>query len=542
MSRTRRSVLLSLVAALVGAQLTGVGGHGSIAVAAGTGHTSVQAGTRIVLRDGVPFIGKGYTYWPQMIGDEVVSYQSWADPATCENDARLLEGAGATLIRPIFEYWLINNPGVLDNYHACADSFHNHGIGLAWLLNIAINDPGVGYQAGLGPDNPIDSTLWVEHYWAYVSRAIAAFKDHPATNFWVLGNETDGAGNASDAGLAALLGDTQSVPPKVGLLEPLFQRARAADPDHLVGHTASGAIVNWRRRSNVPSLQFWGLNLYSAFSPGSLFSDLVNPASPRYDARPNIVTEFGTDRYFCQAGFTHLSNGGADGTYDCVVPGSGEAQLPQARYDQTSWDNIAAAFATPSNPNGTFFGGMAFTYTDQWNYSLSALNPVMSSSVHDVLGTTNFVRPDDGYQTFEWWGVAHAQARISSTRPRRVTSLAFDYLADRWTGTPGPRISNASLSYDANCRATLTWDTTLPADSEVQNSPFLRVLTAAGTTESDSMFFESAAGNPTPVTHHVVTMGFTIPAGIEYAWAIRSTLPGSERTATHPPLIGACPA
>ncbi len=541
MFSTRRSVLFaSLALAVVATTLTGATGSLRTARAAGPGHTSVLPGTRVVLRDGAPFIAKGYTYWPQMIGDELVSYISWADPVTCEQDARLLGGAGATLIRIPYEYWLDWSPLVQANYQTCMDSFANHGVGIAWLTNLTVNQPGVGFEAGLAPDNPVDQTAWVEYHWAYISQAVARLKNHPATNMWVIGNEADGVGQTSPARLANLLGDTASAPAKVGLMEPLLARVRAADPNHIVGITISEWAFNWRRRSNLPSLQFWGLNTYHP-SPAKM-AGLIDPASPTYDPRPNVVTEFGTDRYICRNGLTYLENGASHGSFDCKTATSGEnveSQQAQADWDVATWDTIAAGFASPGvAEQQPYFGGLAFTYVDQWNYSIAALNVELSSWVHDVIGSNNMHNYPDDMQTFEWWGKTHAQHRGMNNQPRRVTSLAFDALAERWTGTAAPTISNATVTYDAGCHATISWDSAIPSTGEVQYGVFQRVVDAAGYTESDSTLFQPGAGTPLG-THHSVTNPWNVAPGVAYAWVVRSTAAG-ERTATAPPIIATC--
>src|SRR5581483_3193296 len=146
--------------------------------------TTVQSGTRIIDVNGQPFNAKGYVYWPAPIGEDLV-VQSWADPTQCQQDARLLGGAGATLLRIPMESAATV---LLSNYIACLDSFAANGIGVLWAIN-----PPYGQEKPVSTgqptlqqtvDAPVNSTALFPLYEQWIQQVVNDFGSHPATYFY----------------------------------------------------------------------------------------------------------------------------------------------------------------------------------------------------------------------------------------------------------------------------------------------------------------------------------------------------------------------
>jgi hypothetical protein len=114
--KRRRLVHIGLASVIAGSIAGPLGVAGPRPVHAAGSTSSVKAGTKEVEVNGSAFTGKGYLYWPWKIGT-TLDAGTWADPIECENDAELLQGAGATLMRVS---WDENAPAFLSDYQQCA--------------------------------------------------------------------------------------------------------------------------------------------------------------------------------------------------------------------------------------------------------------------------------------------------------------------------------------------------------------------------------------------------------------------------------------
>jgi hypothetical protein len=479
--------------------------------------STVRAGTRIVEVNGQPFTAKGYLYWPAQIGYEWPA-STWADPASCQNDARLMGGAGVTLLRVPFED---HEPQVKDQYQACLDAFHAHGISVLWLF---------------GPPSQLEhiqgDDTFVQLYADKLATAVRDVGDHPATAFWTVGNEIE---RSNDGKL--WLGDKATNAP--AMLERLLQGMKALDGNrHLAGTTICCPIPDWLRNANVPSLDFWGLNAYhQPYYDAVNWFNTLNASDPR----PKIITETGTDRYNCIPSIVAGEAIAATCKTSYKNPGahSGEHQGNQRDWNLTIWDNINAALSTPARPDGAVFGVTMFMWSDLWWFSLGFLVP-SSTVVHEVIGATPWSAPD-GIINIEWHGVSVAQPP-GATDPR-VTSLAFDALAGRWATTPPPTMSGITASADPLAgTVTVSWTTSEPATSEVQAGVNLEENRDGGDARSDSTILQRVAHDTALKTSHSVTfLAPTADPGICQKVAPRS-FTADGRSVTAATLIVGCPS
>ncbi|HZQ28363.1 MAG TPA: hypothetical protein VFA94_11755 [Acidimicrobiales bacterium] len=484
------------------------------AAAANPTTSTVTPDTRVVNVNGTAFTGKGFLYWPAQIGEQWPA-NTWAVPATCQQDARLLGSAGVTLLRVPFED---HEPAVHDQYLACLDAFAANGISVLWLL-------GPPTQFETVQDNPD----YVDLYASKNATAVQDVGDHPATAFYTIGNEIERSNSGQ-----LWLGDKATNHP--AMLETLIQRMKAADGGrHLIGSTICCPIPGWLANANVPSLDFWGLNAYGQpKNPGTWFTDISNA-----DPRPKIITETGVDRYHCFPGLVQSSGIVATCKTSYKNPGahSGENQTEQRDWDLAVWDNIAANLSSPTNTGGAVFGVTFFMWSDLWWFSLGFLLP-SSTVVREVVGATPWSAPD-GIINIEWHGVSNAQPP-GATEPR-VTSLAFDGLASRWSATAPPAMSGVTTSYTPTT-VTISWTTSEPTTTEVQAGANLEENRDGGDMRSDSTTFRRVYYDATLTTTHTATFAaLTADPGLCQKVVPRS-FTAAGQSVTYPPLIVGCPS
>lgn len=522
--RLTRVLLSAAIAATVAAPLDVAGPH--VARAAGS-TSSVKAGTKEVLVNGSVFTGKGYMYWPYKIGT-TLGAGTWADPTECENDAQLLQGAGATLMRVS---WDENAPAFLSQYQQCAQSFYNHGIGFLWLIQ-----PPEASAALTNMEN--DPQGFIATYEPWIQQAVNDVKDWPATYMYSIGNELDGSINGTcSAATPVWLGTAGGAK---GVADPLIAYTKSLDSTHIVGTDVGGCSDAQLSTTNVPSLDFWGIHPYfQSHDPGTgtsnYFTELSTPGTVEYTSKPALVDEMGTDRYNCNGG------GAANGII-CAYATSGEDQSFQRDWDVQIWNNIAAALATDTNPSYSTFGGTFFMYSDLWWYSLAGFNPA-TPEFHDVYGSSSSpLGFGDGVENFEWWGVTMA----TPDSRRRATSLTFDGLAALWSSNPQPTVSNVAISFapsiaSPSCSATVSFNTAVAGDTEILVSSDLRVLDSTGIyVIQDNTQYGPAGGDGTQATTHTnVPVVWNFVSGQRYFVIIRSTTTAGMSATTSPILVTA---
>jgi uncharacterized Zn-binding protein involved in type VI secretion len=466
------------------------------------------AGTRVITVNGRPQVIQGYTYWVTSIGDQWPA-TTWARPATCQNDARLLAGMGVNTLRVMYE-----DHAVPELYRQCLDAFWAQHIGVVWIID--------------GPaqvEVSIDGDAWRTLYEQKLASAVAQVGGHPATYMWLIGNEIERGDNPSSPLYKAWFGQRGGI---VGYLDHFATFIRALDPGRLVGTALSGGgWMHWLSDANVPSLQVWGLNHY-VHGENAAWYDWLSSSDPR----PKFFTEFGVDRFRCAPGTVQAAISGGSLVESCRTAGSGEDQIAQARWAGEAWDAIAANLATPDHPQGALSGGLFFGWSDQWWFSLGAATP-MAPMVHDVAGVTPWAA-FDGVLNTEWLGVSFAQPPTATTL--RGTALAADELASRWSSAPLPRLTGVTVKRGMLCAATLRWTTSEPATSEVQRA--LDIAQTSDEMTQDSAIYQPLAYDPEPVRDHAVKI--RVPAsGARYV-ARSFTVDG--RSATAAPRLLSCPA
>lgn len=482
-------------------------GQASTAAAPLTGVTvtSVQPGTRTLLANGSPLIVKGYNYFPNAIGEYSI-VDAYLDPAQCERDARLMAGAGVTVVRMWANF---TRQGDVPTQRRCANGFAAHGIGISWIIGQPVGKPtDPGFQ---------------EQFQLYLDRMIAGLGDHPATYHWIIGNEIELLPDCGFACQTLWFGQENG---PTGMLNDLALAMKAKDPNHLVGTSVSaagcfGTILN----SNVPALDVWGLNVYpgvpdiGATCGGSLFFTRLDQ-----DPRPKYLTEFGTDRFHCHGG---LRDQGTGYVATCA-PGSHEDQQGQANWLTGIWDSMVRHLATPANPNGTLSGGTQFFFADGWDNCTFFC--AATSTNHDVTAIDRQAAPD-GSISVEWWGVAHAQIR-GATVPR-ITTLAFDALASRWSTTPPPAITSGPVIDGPACAPVVRWETSEPATTEVQAALDGDVIKDGELIADNSIYGQLEHNQALTTTHVAGLVGMT--HGVPIRVVVRS-FTADGRSVTAEPL------
>lgn len=494
--------------------------------ASGPTTTSVQAGSRLLLRNGVEFVAKGYNYVHTPIGHAYPGVVSWAvDPAICQRDARLLAGSGVNLIR----VWLTYREDQANGL-ACLDAMHANGIGVLWYVTPINDDP-----TAFG--NP---QLWTDEYWEHYKTFVQWFGTHPASMFWNVGNEVE-ISSVSPEGKALWFGNVNGSP---GILNELIRRTRVEVPHSLVGTSASSYIYcgsTLMETVNVPQLQYWGINEYPA---NPVLSTRVCHGQPMMqylnsvDARPKIMTEFGVDRYNCSPVLTRDNGTGGQRVYSCSSQAhSGEDQAGQMAETTGVWDDVAPYLATAANPSGTFSGGLIFQWSDTWWGSLAFLEVTGTPETHDVIadGPRGEGGPD-GLVSSEWLAVNHAQTPEEPSL--RVTTATFDALSARWRSGTALQLSNVAVDTSQGCGAVvIRWSTAQPATSELQAGEHVIGADMFANILSDSTLFRRIVYDETLRTSHSIT--FLLPAGVTYSVVPRS-FAADGRSATTTPIDVRC--
>jgi len=524
-ARLVRLAVAGTIAATIAAPLT-LANPRPVRASAST--SSVKPGTKEVLVNGSVFTGKGYLYWPSKIGT-TLDVGTWADPTECENDAQLLQGAGATLMRVS---WDDNAPAFLSDYQQCAQSFFNHGIGFLWL----IQPP---ESSGSLPTMENDPQGFISTYEPWIQQAVNDVKDWPATYMYSIGNELDGSINGTcSAAEPVWMGRAGGA---AGVADALISYTKSLDSTHIVGTDVGACSEEQLSTANVPSADFWGIHPYGeSHDPGTgssnYFTELSTPGTAQYTPKPVLVDEMGTDRYNC--------NGGGFGNgIICAYATSGEDQAFQRSWDVQIWNNIAAALSSDTNPGNATFGGTYFMYSDLWWYSLAGFNPA-TPEFHDVYGSTSGIGFGDGVENFEWWGLTMA----TTDSARRVTTQAFDGLAALWSSNPQPTISNASVNLSvqvpfSTCAATVSFDTAVAGNTEIYVGLDGRVLDSTGIyVVQDNTIYGPAGGDGTQETVHTnIPVIWNFVGAQKYFVVIRSTTAAGMSATTAPiPIVANC--
>lgn len=287
-----------------------------------------------------PFTIKGVAYSPVPIG-------SWGDLLQPERiyarDMPLLQEMNCNALRT----WGKADPRLLDQAHT---------YGLQVLA---------GFWVSTNADffSPRDRTAIIEEFQDYVQ----SIKDHPALLAWSVGNEqnlTNGDNWAwyslvEDLAVTAFLVEGLRYHP---VATPNGDRTRIGLADFLA------------RDSDLPYLDFWGMNLYKSDREGFAPTFLLYSA---FSSKPLWISEYGIDAY--------------DSRNRC-------------EYEQTQ-----AVFARnrllEMRRSSICIGSTLMAYSDEW---WKAGDPWS----HDLGGYATAAHPD-GFSNEEWWGIFRVSKRAN---------------------------------------------------------------------------------------------------------------------------------
>lgn len=486
----------------------GVGAHldlaGISAASAPPSVTKRVAGTREITLNGAVFNPRGWLYWATPIGDTGL-YSTVNDPATCQADAQLLGADGATIVQIPFDNEVQNAAPSLTQ---CLDAFWAAGVGIAVLLD----PPFAVYSA-----TDAGTIAWE----ANVRLAAQLYASHPATELWLMGNEIDLNGGSDapgcffDIGTCAVGSGHQ--------FDTLAALLKSLDPNHLVG-TKICCNYAVQTSSDVPQLDFWGVDAYPATSFGTNFTFWKN----NDPSRPTMITEFGNDRFFCASPTVNLNS---TTVAICAANGSGEDQPDQNTANSGLWREIISNEATASNPQGSVIGGTTFMYSDLWWFD--GFDVCGGPNTHDSCATSGGVNSyPDNWWAPEWIGATDAQLPQQAGDPR-VTTQSFTALGQIWTGLTYPTVSGATVSNVTSCRATVSWTTAEAATSRADYG-VVQMVAANGQLQSDNTTFPSNVQDATFATSHQLTLTGLAP-GTTYRVVARG-FDSAGRTANALPL------
>ncbi len=299
-----------------------------------------------------PFTIKGVAYSPVPIG-------SWGDLVQPERiyarDMPLLQAMHCNALRT----WGKADPRLLDQAHA-------HGIRVL-----------AGFWVSTSADFfcPRDRMGIIEEFRDYVQ----SLKDHPALLAWSVGNEqnlTNGDNWAwyslvEDLAVTAFLAEGQGYHP---VTTPNGDRTRIGLADFLA------------RDSDLPYLDFWGMNLYKSDREGFAPTFLLYSA---FSSKPLWISEYGIDAY--------------------------------DNRNHREYEQMQAVFARnrllEMKRSPICIGSTLMAYSDEW---WKAGDPWS----HDLGGYATGAHPD-GFSNEEWWGIFRV-----SKRPNDIDSLTARAIYD----------------------------------------------------------------------------------------------------------------
>lgn len=267
-----------------------------------------------LLVDGEPFLVKGIVYSPVPPGiDPLGDDKSWTwidHPEIYANDFSLMKRMGANAIR------VVDTSFDVRRVEAMLDSAHAHGIHVM-----------LGLKGPVGEDAADPAVR--EQSLRETRDLVRAYRDHPATLLWLLGNEVnyryEGA-NVDD--WYSLLGEMAEV-------------AHDLDSRHPVA-TANNALSGLESlRRLAPGVDVYGTNQYAPDSR-EFVEALVPSFAQRSPGMPFLVTEFGADAWDSDRGV--------------------EDEATQARILTANWE----ALTSLAPPKGPVAGGFVFEWSDEW--------------------------------------------------------------------------------------------------------------------------------------------------------------------------------
>ncbi|WNG29146.1 cellulase family glycosylhydrolase [Cystobacter fuscus] len=373
-----------------------------------------------LLINGQPFIAKGVNYQPV----PRTGPGNWPDDWTMNravvfSDLAKMKEMGVNLIRVyvqydrLFQNWDEQNdpssdPGrvdqtVLANYRAVLDEADRQGIYV--LMNYFLPtsvDYRVGQQVKFNKDARTRHKLRFRNI-------INVFKNRtefPMVLMWALGNENNfewNRGQMTSEAMFDFLGEA---------IREADQQADSAHPYTVVlGDNPQLDIHNTSLLNRAPLVDVWSINMYNTEQG---FKNIIQGYSLN---KPLLFTEFGYDA--CQ------HNKGCDFS-NPEGRGTQEAQLQQAAFYQSRWENAMLPNLSARSTANKLLGGVVFEWNDEW--WKDGAGP---RDVHDTGGFSNANLTPDCFMNEEWFGLSTA-LKDTETSGRYYRS-AFTQLKKMWT-------------------------------------------------------------------------------------------------------------
>lgn len=246
---------------------------------------------RSVSVDGAPFTVRGVCWSPvpKNSGVEGIDFAGFV-----AQDAPLMAAAGINVVRT---YSPITDPAVLD-------TLWDHGIYVAMTVFNVTSESS-----------------------ATISSYVNAVKDHPAVLFWLVGNEWN---------YNLLYDSADTIEEAVTALEAAAAHIQTLDDRPVV--TVYGGLPDASTIADLPSVDIWGLNVYSGISFFGLFSEWE-----ALSTKPMFLAEYGADAYNANLG-----------QVDTASQATATRELTQEILDNDVQNG------------GVAFGGTIFEWNDEW--------------------------------------------------------------------------------------------------------------------------------------------------------------------------------
>jgi beta-glucuronidase len=334
--------------------------------------------------DGKPYIIKGITYAPTMVGEspDEGTMTNWMEADFNNNgkidgpydafvdknknnlqdknepsvgDFKLLKEMGVNTIRLYHQPFKVNKELLRDLYR---------NFGIRVIMGDFLGKYALGSDAPWYPGTDYNNEEHKKNMLESVTKMVLEFKDEPYILFWLLGNENvyGFACNANTEPDAFFK-----------FANEVAKQIKTIDPQHPVAICSGDVLFLDKFGKNCPDIDIFGTNAYRGdYGFGFIWRQVKEEAD-----KPVFITEFGCPAY-------------AEGkTLD-------EAEYLQAQYHSAAWDDIEYNMALKPGA-GNALGGVVFEWLDEW---WKAYEP----SIHDTKGLFTGPFPD-GFMYEEWLGV-----------------------------------------------------------------------------------------------------------------------------------------